>query len=743
MKLEKSEFPVYIKSIVDTILDGIVTIDEHCTIHTFNPAAERIFGYSATEAIGQNVRFLMPEPYSSEHDSYMQNYLRTGVAKIIGIGREVQGLRKDGSPFHMELSISEMDLGGKRFFTGVVRDITERKRAELKTQTALLAVKDSENRLRAVLDTILDGIVTIDEHCTIHTFNPAAERIFGYSATEAIGQNVRFLMPEPYRTEHDGYMQNYLKTGVAKIIGIGREVQGLRKDGSTFHLELSISEMDLGGKRFFAGILRDITERKHAEQALEKANIEALSANRAKSEFLANMSHEIRTPMNAILGYAQILGRDDNISQQQQETLRKILKGGDHLLALINDILDISKIEAGKMVLNLADFSLDKLIADLSAMFQSRCLNKDLTWHLEGAPSEQTPVHGDETKIRQVLINIIGNAVKFTDAGSVTLKLSQPQPQHYHFEIIDTGVGIANESQNAIFEPFKQDKAGFVKGGTGLGLAISQRQLVLMGSRLQVESKLGQGSKFHFTLRLPNAQTTQVKKEEPIKEISGLAPGAQLLAVVADDVDENRDILSRILKKIGVDVVQCVNGEEAVERTLKHRPQIVFMDMRMPVLNGLDATRKIRETCASEQIKIIAITASVLEHQRKLTEDAGCDGFIPKPFRIAEVHDCLETLFPTLFTYSNVTAGPKATVSFNLADLSRMKPLPQALVDALRQSTELYNVTEINKVIEAIEARDIEGKQIAMHLKALARKYDMDGILAVADALGGNAPSQP
>jgi PAS domain S-box-containing protein len=253
-----------VRSVVNHVVDGIISIDEHGTVTTFNPAAERIFGYTAAEIIGQNVKLLMPEPYHGEHDEYIANYLRTGQAKIIGTGREVVGRRKDASTFPMDLAISVFRLGERRHFTGIVRDITDRKRAEEE-------LRQAEERMRSVVNHVVDGIITIDERGRIESFNPAAEKLFGYAAADVIGQNVKLLMPDPYHVEHDGYIANYLRTGQAKIIGIGREVVGRRRDGSTFPMELAVSTFHIETRRSFTGIVRDITDRKQAIMDLRES----------------------------------------------------------------------------------------------------------------------------------------------------------------------------------------------------------------------------------------------------------------------------------------------------------------------------------------------------------------------------------------------------------------------------------------------------------------------------------------
>jgi PAS domain S-box-containing protein len=262
---ESTEAEERMHSVVNHVVDGIISIDDHGTVTTFNPAAERIFGYAAQQVIGQNIKMLMPEPYHSQHDGYIANYLRTGQAKIIGIGREVVGWRKDGSAFPMDLAISVFRLGQARHFTGIVRDITERKRAEGK-------LREAEERMRSIVDHVIDGIITIDELGAVESYNPAAEKLFGYTASEVVGKNVKMLMPEPFHGEHDSYLANYQRSGEAKIIGIGREVVGRRKDGSTFPMDLAVSAFHLGQRRYFTGIVRNISERKRAEAELRLLN---------------------------------------------------------------------------------------------------------------------------------------------------------------------------------------------------------------------------------------------------------------------------------------------------------------------------------------------------------------------------------------------------------------------------------------------------------------------------------------
>jgi PAS domain S-box-containing protein len=321
------------RAIIDTAVDAIAVIDERGIVQAFNRSAEKLFGYLAEEIVGKNVRVLMPEPHRSAHDDYLANYRRTGHAKIIGIGREVEGQRKDGSLFPLEISIAEWRADGRRYFTGIMRDITERKLAEARRQA-------DEAKYRAIVDTAVDAIAVIDESGVIQSFNRSAEEVFGYDATEVVGQNVRILMPEPDRGAHDGYIANYRRTGQAKIIGIGREVQGQRKDGSLFPLELSIAEWRADGQRYFTGIMRDVTDRKQAEAALRRLT-ETLERR------VTERTAELEAANRRLTDQMEALNRAQTALQQAQkmEAIGQLTGGIAHdfnnLLAAISDNLDL------------------------------------------------------------------------------------------------------------------------------------------------------------------------------------------------------------------------------------------------------------------------------------------------------------------------------------------------------------------------------------------------------------------
>jgi len=597
----------------------------------------------------------------------------------------------------------------------------------LRYRASSRSLEDREQRLRALVSTAVDGVMIIDANGTVQEYNPACEQLFGYRESEVVGRNVKMLMPSPYQEEHDEYLLRYRTTGEKRIIGIGREVEGRRKDGTTFPMELSVGEARPGEQQVFVGIIRDISARKSAEQSLRVAKEQAESASLAKSRFLANMSHEIRTPMNAVLGYTQLIETDPDMPDKYRRPLKAIHSAGNHLISLIDDILDLSKIEAGAMDLDARDFDLGDLMEDISGMFAIRCEQKGLAWR-EDVHIGERAVRADDRKLRQILINLLGNAVKFTDRGLISLEVEQTG-QRYTFSVEDTGPGITEDAQKRIFEPFQQAEEGEAKGGTGLGLAITRRHIELMGGTLGLESTPGEGSCFTFELELPPAEGEQILKSGQKSQLCRLAEACRVQALVVDDVEDNREVLSGLLERAGIEVTMASSGAEALQFIAQQKPDIIFMDVRMPVMDGLTAVRQLRERWPAEGIVCVAITASGLLRQRSFYRDAGFDDFIGKPFQFEKVCDCMVRHLHVEFVHEPDAEVPAGSVPCT-GETGEIR-LPGGMRERLLAAARINALTEIETLIGELKGLGPDARCLAEKLESLLSRYDMDGIITL------------
>jgi PAS domain S-box-containing protein len=607
-----------LRSVVDHVVDGIVSIDERGYIATFNPAAERIFGWSAGEAIGRDIGMLLAEP--------LPGVVGGTAAAVAGTDgghwREAVGRRRDGNEFPMELSVSEFLLGRRRHFTCIVRDITERKRAEHE-------LRQAEERMRSVVDHVVDGIITIDASGLIRSFNPAAEKLFGFSRTEAVGRNVNMLMPEPYHTQHDRYLENYLGTGHAQIIGIGREVVGQRKDGSTFPMELAVSEFSMDGERFFTGIVRDITERKRLEQELRERLGELAAADRQKNEFLAMLAHELRNPLAPMRNSLHLLrmrGANEEIGQHARDVLERQMQ---HLVRLVDDLLDVSRIVRGKIELRLEVLDVAVAVARASETAQPAIESRghELSVTL---PEPPVWVEADLVRLAQIISNLLTNAAKYTDRGGrIALTVTREADQAV-IRVRDTGIGIAADMLPRVFDLFVQGDQVLARsqGGLGIGLTLVKRLVAMHGGSVDVFSGgIGRGSE--FVVRLPTVAHGATPGGDPGGSPS-TAPSKRRILVVDDNVDAAESI-AMILQLDGYDVRCVYDGLAVLSVARSYRPDVVVLDIGLPGISGYEVARLLRQQPEFERTLILAVTGYGQEADRRRSEEAGIDHHLTKP----------------------------------------------------------------------------------------------------------------
>ncbi|MDF3034751.1 MAG: hypothetical protein K0S28_25 [Paucimonas sp.] len=458
---------------------------------------------------------------------------------------------------------------------------------------------------------------------------------------------------------------------------------------------------------------------------LEQAKDLAEAATAAKSLFLAHMSHEIRTPLNAVIGYAQLLRRDARLPPDLKNIVVPIEQSGNHLLELVNDVLDLSKIEVGQSPMETGDFDLAVLCTEMTRMFTLRCEEKRLHWISCTDLPVSRPVRGDAGKLRQVLTNLLGNAVKFTETGSVSLSVRALEDHWFEFEVSDTGIGMSAEDQTRLFEPFQQTQAGRRKGGTGLGLALSKRQLDLMGSSLQVDSQPHRGSRFHFRLRLIEAQGPVAAAPSTYENVVGIRNAQDYRFLVVDDVAVNRHVLGSFLRNLGVKVDEAKNGEEALEECRRHRYDLVFMDLLMPVMDGKTALRHLREDFPDPPA-CIAVSASANADERPQYRSLGFDDIIGKPYHFETVFECLSRLLGVDFVHACTTPAPSAANEVKIR-------LPDALRDRLLSAAKSGWISGLETEITELKRQVPGSESLASLLKENLDRFDMEGLCRILE----------
>ncbi|MEN6317374.1 MAG: PAS domain S-box protein [Syntrophaceae bacterium] len=638
------------REIFNTVNDTIWVHDaETFKFLDVNNNVMEMFGYTVKEAMNLTV-----DDISSGVPPFIQmtavEFLRKAAAGVPQVF-EWYCKHKDGHLFWSEVNVKRGTVAGKDCVLAMERDITERKQAEME----LL-------REKLFTETLLESLPGIfflyDSTCHLKRWNKAHETATGFSADELRD----WYIPDWHKTPEDAAMgmalvKSVLETGV----GGAFETTLINKEGRFVPYVISITRLLTPDGPAMMGVGIDISERKQAENELlsHRERLEELvaertaelavakeraeAANRAKSMFLANMSHELRTPMNAILGYSQMMQNDSSLPSTQREYLNIINRSGEHLMELINDVLEISRIESRRVIMDMRTCDLHALLQDIEVMFRVRTNAKGLLFEITGVNSLPRYVITDENKLRQVIINLLGNAVKYTEAGKIIVRFATENHTQGNMRMVaefaDTGIGISEEEIDKIFDYFEQTAvARQSRSGTGLGLAISREYARLLGGDITVTSRLGEGSTFRLDISVKEGRESNLTDKAPHPRVVSLAAGQRIPRIlVVEDIPESRALLVDILKPVGFEVREAVNGEEAVKIFEEWQPHFVWMDMRMPVMDGMEATRRIRSMEAGKSAVIVALTAHALEEEREPILAAGCDELVSKPFRAEEL----------------------------------------------------------------------------------------------------------
>ena len=609
---------------------------------------------------------------------------------------------------------------------------------------------ESEANYHFLFDSVPVGIGLVDYTGRILNANRNTIQMLGYSLEELKSMSVSAI--------HINAEDRQIAREVLQKKGVARdwETELKRKDGTLYHALLNVDQIELNGEEVLLTTIRDITESKRVEQELKKAKEAAEAANHVKSEFLANMSHELRTPLNGILGYAQILNRDSSLTGLQRERIAFIERSGHHLLTLINDILDLAKIEAGKLDIAPTKFHVQEFLKDIVEMIEIKAQQKGLKFLYEIPDGFHDTLYTDEIRLRQIILNLLGNAIKFTRKGCVYFRVIPLASKELNedgegvltirFEVEDTGIGIPSEQLEAIFRSFEQIRQShFLTEGAGLGLAISRRLAQMLNSEIFVESSPGEGSRFWFDVKFPEAPN---ERDEDMlissgdrlyfQEIIGFKGGKRTILLV-DNKEDNRLVLRDMLSPLGFEVLEASNGDEALASAKASQPDLILMDLKLPEKDGFLTVHEIRQSPELYDIPVIAVSASVQDDVRQKSLEAGFHGFIEKPVHFELLLETLTVFLQVEWNYASFTSSSSTSqVSDIKENASLLKFPPPEELSVLQELINRGMVLEIRRHMDRLERINKELTPFAKKIRQLNKEFRFEEI----EALLQQAPSQ-
>lgn len=716
--------------IFDQAFQFIGVLDVDGTLLQANKSSLQFAGINEDDVIGKP---FWDTPWWS-HSSELKQKLKDGVEEALKgemVRFEATHISPDGNVGYIDFSLKPVkdSEGNVVLLIPEGRDITELKQAE---EEVLL--------MSFALDNVKEAAFLIDKSAHFRFVNDGACRSLGYTREELLELSVSDLDPEWPEERWPDHWRD-LQHEHSLVFESSHQT----KDGRIFPVEISANYFQYGDEDYNLALVRDITERKLAEDEIKQyrdsleekvelrtedlrlARDAADTANKAKSTFLANMSHELRTPLNSILGFSNMMQQDQTLNEGQIETLDIINRSGEHLLKLINDVLEIAKIEAGRVQLEISTVDLHALSREVSDMMRLRAQQKGLSLELEQSVELPRYIKSDEARLRQIMVNLLGNAVKFTPAGKITLRLKTKENKKGHLiiEVADTGPGISKDDQHKMFRPFIQLTSGAEQGGTGLGLSLVQQYVELMDGDVSLQSELGEGTTFCVELPLEVVAEEAVTREgsEIHKNVVGLAPDQNSYRIlVAEDQQDNQLLLVKLMADINMEVKTANNGKECIEIFKEWKPDLIWMDRLMPVMDGAEATNYIRELPDGDDVKIVIVTASVFKEQEEYILGADIDGFVHKPYHINEIYDCMAQLLDVKFIYSEPTVEQAEPI----LDAHRISQLPHELQTELCTALESLHSDTIDAAIQKVIEYDSE---LADTLSKIAGALDYQTIL--------------